>query len=133
MRIKEQKAVDWYQGNQLVSDSWSTFSDTIKGMVAIEAITSDWNEVTKTLETGGPDKAVLLYFNIQDCGLNFTEISKRDSTPDLESITTYILQNTTSENLKRLLTDDVVTVESVTVEDGTLRVTCSANGSDILI
>lgn len=133
MQIKEEKAIKWYNDRGLSSDSWDSFSELVKGMVCIEAIAEEWDEVDQLLETGIPEQAVLIYFNIEKIGLKLSEMEERDSTDSYESLTTYSLQNTTSENLESLLIDNEVTIESVALEKDCLRVECSAKGSDILL
>lgn len=133
MEIKEKEVIDWYNNYGLSSDSWSSFSDEIKGMVAIEAIIEEWDEVEQILETGIPEQAVLVYFDVESVGLELRELEERDSVNSYESLTSYSMQNTDSENLRTLLIDDVITVESVALEDEYLRVECSTKGSDILV
>lgn len=118
MEISESDAKDWYETNGIANTDWGEFEDFTREMIAVEAIADDWDEVDQMRETGIPESAVLIYFNVDECGLDEREVEYLDDEDSYEGLTSYVMQNTSSSNLKSLFNDSSVTVLSVDALEG---------------
>lgn len=118
MKISESDARTWYETNGIADTDWNDFEDFTREMIAVEAIADDWDEVDQMRETGIPESAVLIYFNVTECGLDEGEVEYLDEEDSYEGLTSYVMQNTSSSNLKSLFDDSEVTVLSVDALEG---------------
>lgn len=118
MQITESDARDWYETNGIGDTDWEEFADFTREMLAVEAIADEWEEVDQMRETGIPESAVIIYFNVEDCGLDTGEVEYLDEENSYEGLTSYVIQNTLSDNLASLFDDSEVTVLSVDALEG---------------
>lgn len=118
--------------NGISDTDWDEFEDFTREMVALEAIADGWGAVEQMRETGIPESAVLMYFNAKSCGLEPSEVEYLGDENAYEGLTSYVLQNTTSDNLKSIFDDDTVTVlsvDSLEGSNGTIYVTVEVEAS----
>jgi len=132
MKISEEEVKNWYELNGVSTESWDNFEDFTKEMIAVEAIVSGWGEVTQLRESGIPESAVLIYFNADDCGLDPSESEYLGEEASYEGLTPYVLQNTTSDNIKRLFDDknpvNVLSVDSLRTDDDNVHIIVEVEG-----
>lgn len=134
MKISESDAKNWYETYGIADDDWDEMPGFQQGMVALESVAEDWDEVVDMRETGIPESAVVIYFDPSSIGLKGSEIEFRSEEQGYESLTSYVLQNAESDNVESLFDSDNVEVLSVSHRegsDGTVYVTieCEADRS----
>lgn len=118
MKISESDAKDWYETYGIADDDWDEMPDFQQGMVALESVAEDWDEVVDMRETGIPESAVVMYFDPSAIGLDASEVEFRSEEEGYESLTSYVLQNTNSNNVESLFNSDEVGVLSVSHQEG---------------
>lgn len=123
--ISEEEAREWYEENGIADTEWGEFIPLQKGMIGIEAIASQWGDLSDIRETGVPESAVLLYFNAETVGLNKNKVN------DVVDLTSYVLQNTTSSHIKELFDSSDINVLSVNPysEGDGIQIECEADES----
>lgn len=124
--ISESDAEDWFTTDGISNKAWEDFDGFQKEMLALEAITSDWDDVVEIREAGIPESNVLLYYYPEDIGLDASELEA------LEDKTAYVVQETTSENVSALFDSESVTVFGIDImynnnDELLLRIGCEAN------
>lgn len=132
MEISESEVREWYESNGIADDDWESLEGFTREMLAVEALADSWESVTKLLEAGMPESAVIVYFDAESIGVGSVEVLHRAEEDSFESLTSYVFQNTTSEEVKELFTCSEVTVESVSAmkgRDGRVSVTIECEGT----
>lgn len=115
MDITEAEAKSWFESNGISGDDWDELPGFQKGMIGIESVAFDWDDVHSIRETGIPESAAVLYFHVGEAGLDEDEVLFEDADGDLGL---YVMQNTTSENMQSLFSDDSVSVVGVRQLEG---------------
>jgi len=137
MQISETEAREWYESNGISNTDWSEFAPITKQMLAVEAIASEWDVVVQMRETGIPESAVLIYFDAEACGLDPEEVHYLGSEASYEGLTSYIIQNTTSEHVSSLFEDranvTVLSVDAVEMNTGLVTFVLEVEGDETIL
>lgn len=118
MEVSESEVREWYAENAISDADWDSLPEFQQGMVAIEAVADSWSEVVSMREVGIPEDAVLLFFEPSAIGLDASEVSHRAEARGFESLTSYVLQETSSENICSLFSSETIGVVSVSMREG---------------
>lgn len=121
MIVSPEEGKAWYERNGISNEDWSSFDETTKNLIRLEATLVKLPEICDIRETGMPASSVLVYIRPEDINIEKKKAKYlNDSENDNDDLTSYVIQNSTRK-IQQIFVIGTINVLCVRYVNGFIR------------